>query len=245
MWKEARSTRLSSLALIATFSLACSCASHRLPKPADCAAIGASIGALGGGAGAAAYAQDHSTGAAVGIGIAATVLGGGLGYAICALAPRDEPARPTVQTAAIPEPEPRAQPEPEPVYFEVCEVSVVLDGVRFDSGKATIRPDAAAVLHNLAKDLARCPDNRVRVEAHTDSSGSAGFNEALSQRRAEAVQSYLVHRGIAASRMTTVGLGERQPIADNGTPRGRAENRRVEIRPIEGPVDLDDVPRTQ
>ncbi|GAX60515.1 outer membrane protein and related peptidoglycan-associated (lipo)proteins [Candidatus Scalindua japonica] len=73
---------------------------------------------------------------------------------------------------------------------------------------------------------------KVRIEGHTDDIGSMKYNMDLSSKRAQAIKDYLVGKGIDPSRITTIGLGYTQPIADNDTPEGRALNRRAEIIPI-------------
>ena len=73
------------------------------------------------------------------------------------------------------------------------------------------------------------PDLRVTVEGHTDSVGSAAYNQKLSERRAQAVKRYLVRQGIDPSRITTEGYGKSRPIASNETEEGRAKNRRADI----------------
>ena len=73
------------------------------------------------------------------------------------------------------------------------------------------------------------PDWKMKIEGHTDSTGTIAGNQTLSQQRAAAVVAWLVKDGIAASRLSAVGLGESKPIADNGTDDGRARNRRVEL----------------
>ncbi len=70
----------------------------------------------------------------------------------------------------------------------------------------------------------------IAIEGHTDSSGDADFNKQLSEKRAEAVKVKLVARGVDADKITTVGFGEANPVADNNTRAGRIENRRVEIK---------------
>lgn len=77
---------------------------------------------------------------------------------------------------------------------------------------------------------------KIVVEGHTDSQGSDSSNQALSERRAQAVVSFLVSRGVSAEQIRAQGLGESRPIADNNSPEGRANNRRVEIviQPVEG-----------
>ena len=84
----------------------------------------------------------------------------------------------------------------------------------------------------LAEVLRQYPQLRVRIEGHTDSIGSASYNQRLSVRRAESVKAYLVSKGIEPNRIYTEGKGEKQPVADNKTRDGRAKNRRVEIEVI-------------
>lgn len=99
--------------------------------------------------------------------------------------------------------------------------------VYFDYDSSVVRPDAYAELDSLAKFLQDVPGARGVVEGHTDSAGSDTYNQALSQRRADAVRKYLVGKGVAENRLQTKGLGESQPAADNKTADGRAQNRRV------------------
>jgi OmpA-OmpF porin, OOP family len=81
--------------------------------------------------------------------------------------------------------------------------------------------------------LVKNPSIRVEVAGHTDSDGTAEYNEGLSARRAATVRDYLIASGVAEDRMTTRGYGESQPIADNSTAVGKAENRRVVLRIVE------------
>jgi outer membrane protein OmpA-like peptidoglycan-associated protein len=108
---------------------------------------------------------------------------------------------------------------------------ITLSGsVLFASAKADLLPDALVKLTDVAKALAeQDPDAKIVVEGHTDSQGGASFNQDLSQRRAESVRAYLVAHGIAVDRVTAQGFGPTRPIADNTSPEGRANNRRVEI----------------
>lgn len=108
---------------------------------------------------------------------------------------------------------------------------ITLSGsVLFASGKSDLLPAAQARLSSVAQTLAtQDPDSKLVVEGHTDSQGGAAFNQDLSQRRAEAVRQYLVSHGIAPDRVTAQGYGLSRPIADNASPEGRANNRRVEI----------------
>jgi len=100
--------------------------------------------------------------------------------------------------------------------------------VVFASGKSVLLPSAQARLNDVADALRDSPRN-IRVEGHTDSTGSDATNQALSQRRAEAVMNYLISRDIPQSRISAVGLGASRPVADNSSAEGRANNRRVEI----------------
>ena len=102
-----------------------------------------------------------------------------------------------------------------------------LPGTAFASGSATLAPSAVASLRALFRSIGA--KKSLRVEAHTDDQGSDAVNQALSQRRADAVKKALADSGIAASRITAVGRGEAAPVADNTTAEGRARNRRVEI----------------
>jgi len=108
--------------------------------------------------------------------------------------------------------------------------SVVLKGVTFLPGSATLTAEAKVVLATAAAALSGQKSLEVELGGHTDSQGKDAANQALSQRRAESVRQYLIGQGIEAGRMTAVGYGETQPIADNATPAGRAENRRVEFK---------------
>ena len=107
--------------------------------------------------------------------------------------------------------------------------------MNFDYDKATIKAEFRPVLDEAAQTLKDNPEINVRIEGHTDSIGSDSYNQRLSERRAQAVKAYLVSRGIAASRLTTEGKGESEPIADNtkngrDNPEGRAMNRRAELK---------------
>jgi outer membrane protein OmpA-like peptidoglycan-associated protein len=103
-------------------------------------------------------------------------------------------------------------------------------GVLFATNKSDLLPSAQVKLNEVANALIKQDsESKIVVEGHTDSQGSAAYNQELSQRRAQAVRDYLVTRGIAADRVTSQGFGLSRPIADNASPEGRANNRRVEI----------------
>ena len=94
---------------------------------------------------------------------------------------------------------------------------------------AALEPDELSTLDRLARIAGRCPDARLEVSGFTDNQGDADFNKQLSKSRADAVVAALGRRGVAASRMSSVGHGADQPVAANDTDAGRAKNRRIEI----------------
>ena len=108
-------------------------------------------------------------------------------------------------------------------------VVVTMGDVLFDTGRATLKPGAVAVLDRLAAYLQANPQTRLLIEGHTDSTGSEATNEVLSQRRADAVASALIERGVSGQNLRAVGKGESLPVASNDTAAGRQQNRRVEV----------------
>lgn len=106
---------------------------------------------------------------------------------------------------------------------------VTLGDVLFEFNRADLKPTAQGQLQKLADFLKQYPDRRVLIEGHTDSIGSASYNEQLSRRRAEAVAAVLTGMGIGPDRVTFTGYGESYPVADNRTDTNRALNRRVEV----------------
>ncbi|MCB0309021.1 MAG: OmpA family protein [Bdellovibrionales bacterium] len=106
----------------------------------------------------------------------------------------------------------------------------VLKGVTFGSGSTALTSNAQRVLDGVAADLKEFPDVKIEIQGHTDNTGSSARNTTLSQERAESVMSYLINKGVDASRMTAKGYGPAVPIADNKTREGRESNRRVEIK---------------
>ena len=118
----------------------------------------------------------------------------------------------------------------DPLYETLRDTgSFTTRGIYFDVGSATIRPESTPTLVQLEETLTKHGELRVRIEGHTDSTGTDGYNMGLSIRRAEAVQHYLVSKGIAVNRLEIAGFGERVPLASNATREGRAMNRRVEF----------------
>lgn len=103
------------------------------------------------------------------------------------------------------------------------------EGATFDTGSYQLKTDVYPVLNALADEMTKSPQLRIKVIGHTDNTGSAKLNQTLSVNRANSVVQYLSSRGIEASRMLTEGRGFHDPIADNSTAEGRAQNRRVEV----------------
>ena len=99
----------------------------------------------------------------------------------------------------------------------------------FDHNSATVRPGLYSEIERIANVLLQYPDTVIRVEGHTDSTGTEKYNLELSARRAVAVKNLIVEKGISANRLETVTYGETRPIATNETEAGRQMNRRVEI----------------
>lgn len=104
------------------------------------------------------------------------------------------------------------------------------EGVTFDVGSYTLKPQFRTTLDDIAGSLQQYPDSLIDVYGHTDSTGSDAFNQTLSENRARTVANYLSTRGVSASRIRSQGFGESMPVADNTTEAGRARNRRVEIK---------------
>ena len=102
-------------------------------------------------------------------------------------------------------------------------------GVYFDTNKSNINAKSSATLDKLAGIFMEFPKSNILIEGHTDSDGSDAYNMALSQKRAEAVTSYLLSRKLDATRFSTKWYGETQPRESNATPEGKAKNRRVEL----------------
>lgn len=102
-------------------------------------------------------------------------------------------------------------------------------GVLFQSAKSTLLPSAQVKLNQVAKALMSVRERNIIVEGHTDSQGSESYNQGLSQRRADSVRDYLVQQGYPGDRIQSHGMGKGSPIANNASPEGRANNRRVEI----------------
>ena len=105
-----------------------------------------------------------------------------------------------------------------------------MQGIEFESGKATIKKKSYPLLDQIAQIFIENDNYIIEVQGHTDNTGNADVNKKLSEQRAIAVMQYLVNKGVAAERMTAVGYGHDVPIADNKTAAGRQKNRRVEFK---------------
>ncbi|HTV18442.1 MAG TPA: OmpA family protein [Polyangiaceae bacterium] len=117
----------------------------------------------------------------------------------------------------------------EAIREEEGRMIISLSGVLFETGGNQLSAPAQSKLDTVAQALAAYPDRNIVIEGHTDAKGSDTTNQELSQRRADAVRTYLEARGVPAERMRSIGRGESDPIASNDTAEGRANNRRVEV----------------
>jgi len=106
---------------------------------------------------------------------------------------------------------------------------VAVYGILFDTAKATLQPASDEPLSQVLQMLQGDDSLKVMIEGHTDNVGSAPANQALSEKRAQAVRDWLISKGIAADRLLARGFGSSKPVADNSTEEGRAKNRRVEL----------------
>ena len=109
-------------------------------------------------------------------------------------------------------------------------IKVTFDsGILFDVNKATLKPASKESLAKLAQILNKYEDTNILLEGHTDATGSDEHNLTLSRQRAQSVSNYLASLGVNVPRLVIMGYGEDQPVADNDTETGRAQNRRVEV----------------
>lgn len=108
-------------------------------------------------------------------------------------------------------------------------ILVMPGNITFDTGKSDLQQDFQPILGSVSKVLEEYEKTVIEIAGHTDSVGSDSFNQNLSEQRARQVASFLASNGVRAERLVTVGYGESRPIADNGTPEGRSQNRRAEL----------------
>jgi OOP family OmpA-OmpF porin len=106
----------------------------------------------------------------------------------------------------------------------------VLVGVNFDFNSSKLTGESYPILYDAAKTLLKNPSMKVEIQGYTDNIGSEQYNKNLSQKRANIVKAYFISKGISANRLTAVGYGESNPVADNTTADGRALNRRIEFK---------------
>ncbi|HEY6484116.1 MAG TPA: OmpA family protein [Steroidobacteraceae bacterium] len=116
--------------------------------------------------------------------------------------------------------------------------SITLEGVTFELNSAQLTADSHAPLDTMAAGLKKHARVRIEIQGHTDSTGTAAYNLKLSQRRADAVRTYLVSEGVNPDQLVTKGYGQQQPVASNTTAAGRAKNRRVVIEVLSNPGDV-------
>lgn len=138
----------------------------------------------------------------------------------------------TLEANAVCKPPPPPPPSPPPPP-PAAQKKIILRGVHFDFNKYNIRPEDAAVLDEAASILKDSPNVRVDVNGYTDSIGSVDYNLRLSEKRADSVVDYLEKQGVSADRLTPHGYGKTDFVATNKTREGRAENRRVELIPVQ------------
>lgn len=111
-------------------------------------------------------------------------------------------------------------------------INVSAKSIQFKTGKATLTENSFALLDAVAELMMHYPNNKWAIDGFTDNVGKADKNVTLSENRAQAVADYLVKKGVPAANLYVNGHGADNPIADNSTPDGRKQNRRVEIKPI-------------
>ena len=117
--------------------------------------------------------------------------------------------------------------------------TATLQGVTFEFNSANLTAASRPVLDEVAGDLKKYPRLKIEVQGHTDSVGADAYNMKLSGQRANSVREYLVSQGVAGDQLTSRGFGETEPLADNKTDEGRAQNRRVVMNVLENPGDVD------
>lgn len=137
------------------------------------------------------------------------------------------PAKPAAPSAPSGAAKPASPAKPAPA--SVKQAIVIQADALFDFDKSVVRPDGKKRIDEALAKLQGVDVEMVIATGHTDSVGTDAYNQKLSERRAAAVKAYLVSKGIPASKITTIGKGESQPVATNKTAEGRQKNRRVDI----------------
>jgi len=119
---------------------------------------------------------------------------------------------------------------PDELPKEIKKFAGAVKGINFANGKAVLLPSSNKVLDEIVTVLKNYPDVKIEIQGHTDNVGDRNKNVDLSKARAEAVRTYLLAKGIAESRITSIGYGPDKPVADNAKAAGKAKNRRVEFK---------------
>jgi OmpA-OmpF porin, OOP family len=147
------------------------------------------------------------------------------------------PATPVAPAPPAATPPAPVVPKPAPEVVAACSAdlatSVTSGRILFQSSKADVLPVSQPVIDRIADVMKRCAAMRIEIAGHTDSTGTAGFNETLSRDRAAAILALLVKAGVSTARMKSAGYGPSRPVADNVTPEGKAKNRRIEFNVVE------------
>jgi outer membrane protein OmpA-like peptidoglycan-associated protein len=203
---------LSATALLAL--TACVQPQYNAADPNARTRTGAILGGLTGAAIGATQSDEELTGAVVG-GLIGAAAGGAIGQTL------DQQARDLAGAIGNPNISVTNRGD----YLVVNMPQDVL----FATDSAALRPDLARDIQAVGQNLIQYPNSRIEVIGHADNSGTAAYNQDLSQRRASSVAQALVATGVQSGRVSAIGRGEDQPIASNLTPEGRAQNRRVEI----------------
>lgn len=181
--------------------------------------------AVGTGVGAAVGA---GLGQAIGGDTKATLLGAGIGAAVGAMAGGGIGRYMDNQEAALRQSFAASEAANIQRNADLLAVTFKSD-MLFDVDSAALKVGATPEINRVAGVLVQYPQTNILIAGHTDSSGSESYNQALSERRALSVRNALLNQGVAAHRMTTIGYGETQPVADNATASGRQLNRRVVV----------------
>ncbi len=117
-----------------------------------------------------------------------------------------------------------------PLYDRLTSTGKIITyAITFDTGKSTIKPESMTEINRIKELMTQQTDLKFEIQGHCDNTGSAATNDKLSQERANAIMAKLVELGIGADRLSAVGKGSKEPIADNSTDEGKAKNRRVEF----------------
>ncbi|MBM4208822.1 MAG: OmpA family protein [Gammaproteobacteria bacterium] len=108
-----------------------------------------------------------------------------------------------------------------------------MDGIQFDTNKATIRKESGEQIEHIAEVLKAFPKVKIKIGGYTDNTGKAAANKKLSANRANAVKKAVLAKDIKADRIEAEGYGSDHPVASNDTPEGRQQNRRIDVRVLE------------